>query len=479
VDEQTSIGPSAPQRHVEEHHKFKYTDVGNGELLASAAGETLRFVTSLGWHRYSAGRWVHDPKGERARQEAQKLARSLFHIAADLTEPEQRDRLIKHAKQTERSGGISNMLHEGSVRPQLYVGDVERLDALDDYLNLANGTLDLHTFELREHRPDDLLTRITKAKYDPAATCPFWEDTIAKAIPNKEVRDWVQCAMGYSLLGSYSEWLFMCYGTGSNGKSTILEGLRDVLGDYAAKASPELLGEKRERGPGPEAALASTRGARLVTTIETEQGKRMAEVIMKELTGDHQITARFMKQNPFTFTNRAAIWMATNHKPELQGTDYAVWRRVRLIPFTEVFPEDSRMDPKDVRACVHAERDGILNWLLNGLRGYRIAGTLDPAPAAVDEATKAYREEMDAVKQWLSDRCELVKDENVRTGVGELYRSYKSWCDDNGKGVKASPKLKTELEEQHGLRQIHSGGKFWIGVRTIEAGLLARQSQEN
>jgi putative DNA primase/helicase len=470
VDDQTAIEAPA------EIQTFKYTDVGNGEMLASTASDRLRFVTSLGWHRYVGGRWVHDPKGERARQEAQSLARKLFHVAADLKDPDDRKRLLEWAKYTEKSGGITNMLREGSVRPQLYIGDVDRLDSLDDFLNVSNGTLDLKTFEMHEHRPDELFTRITKAKYDPAATCPFWEDTMRKAIPDDVLRGWVQCAMGYSMLGSFSEWLFIAYGTGANGKSTILEGLRDVLGDYAVKASPELLTEKRERGPGPEAALASTRGARLVTTIETEQGKRMAEVIMKELTGDHQITARFMKQNPFTFTNRAATWMATNHKPEMQGTDYAIWRRVRLIPFTERFPEDARMEPKDVRAQIRAERSGILNWLLNGLRGYYTAGSLDPEPEAVREATNVYREEMDAVNLWLDDCCELVPDERVRTGVGELYRSYESWCKANGKGVKSSPKLKTELEERHGLKQVHSGGKKWVGVRTVEARLLAGES---
>src|SRR5207249_4917355 len=119
----------------------------------NAAKDTLRFVTSLGWYRYAGGRWVHDPKGERARQEAQKLARTLFHIAIDLTQLEDRANLEAWAKYTEKSAGISNMLREGSVRPQLFIGEVDRLDSMDDFLNVANGTLDLKTFELREHRP--------------------------------------------------------------------------------------------------------------------------------------------------------------------------------------------------------------------------------------------------------------------------------------------------------------------------------------
>lgn len=198
-------------------------------------------------------------------------------------------------------------------------------------------------------------------------------------MPDKEVREFVQMAAGYSLLGSYSEYLFIAHGSGANGKSTFLNAARDVLGDYADEAPPDLLVQRREWGAAGESALAGLRGSRLVTTVETEQGKPISEVLVKQLTGEAEIKAKFMRQDYFTYTNTSAVWMATNHQPVVQGADYAIWRRIHLIPFEVMIPEDERQEPEVLRDRLRGERDGILRWFIEGLRRYRECGSkLDP-----------------------------------------------------------------------------------------------------
>ncbi len=452
-------------------YKFrKCTDMGNGERFADRCAAKMRWCHGQGWLWWDGKRWKRDTT-QRVHREAKEVVRVIYAEASKCADDKMRESLAKWARSSESQAKRDAMVKAASSEPRLVMEGVHQLDAVPTALNVQNGTLSLRTLELVPHDPAQLLTKIARAAYDPEAKCEFWEATLAYFIPDKEQRRWVQMAAGYSMLGSYSEWLFIPYGSGANGKSTFLWALRDVLGDYACEAAPELLAERRERGAREDAALADLRGTRLVTTVETAQGKRMAEALMKQLTGESTIKAKFMRQDYFEFENQSAVWLATNHKPIVQGTDYAAWRRVRLIPFTVKIPEDQRLDPAEVKRALRDERDGILRWLMDGLRMYKKRGSLDPAPKAVMEATEEYKREMDAFSLWLDDCC--VLEPNAIATVRAMRESYEGWCDNEGRTWLGSRNFNEQLRErglaQEGLWVAGTKAKCWVGVKLNEA----------
>lgn len=417
----------------------KCTDLGNSERLAKRCKGRLLHVRGLGWLRWDGKRWDRCTRGEEI-EAAKAMVRSIYGEASELSgtaaqlasddgaRSQVADLAAVHGRWAARSEAgprIRSAVDLARSDPRL-TADVSDLDTDPDVLNVENGTLDLDSFELRPHEPADRLTKLAGASFDPDARAPFWEKTLELVLPDAEVRRFVQMAAGYSMLGRYSQYLFIPWGGGANGKSTFLWGLRHVLGDYAQEAPPDLLVSRKERSAGNDSALAATRGQRVVTTIETEQGHRLAEVQVKQLTGEAQITAKFMRQDHFTFENQAAVWLATNHRPVVQGMDHAMWRRIRLIPFEVRIPDAAQIDHSEVEATLHRERDGILVWLTEGLRLYRMHG-LKNAPEAVALATGKYREEMDPLAEWIDDRCAL-DDRDALTPYSELWNAYRIHC---------------------------------------------------
>ncbi len=463
----------------------KTTDMGNAERLADLARGRLLWVASLGWLHWDGKRWDRARAGQEM-ELAKETVRGIYGeastmqaAAAQTLDDVDRRRLSDHAEDLARwahkSEGVARvkaLVELGHSEKRLVVPQgADALDADPDVLNVQNGILDLGSFELHPHDPDRHLTKITNAAYDPDAGAPFWTDLLALVLPNPEVRDWVKRAAGYSILGQYSEYLFLPYGKGANGKSSMLAGLRDALGDYAGEAAPELLVSRREWGAASDSALASLRGRRLVTTAETEQGKRMAEVLVKQLTGETAITAKFMRQDYFTYRNQAAVWLATNHKPIVQGMDYAIWRRIRLIPFEVTIPPAERLEPSVVQERLRAERDGILTWLIEGLQLYRKHG-LHPAPSAVDAATEAYREEMDPLREWLDDEC--INDPAGFTPYKTLRQSYEMHCTQTGRQPLGATRFQEQLSEQgfEGAKRSGERGRAGVRLRAM-AGVLA------
>lgn len=448
----------------------KCTDMGNGERFADRCAQKMRWCHGQGWLWWDGKRWRRDTTN-RVQREAKEVVRVIYAEASACDDEDARKALSKWARASESQAKRDAMVKAASSESRLVLEGADQLDALHKALNVQNGTLSLETLELFPHEPKQLLTKIANASYDAEAKCPFWEDTLEFFVPDDDERRWLQEAAGYSMLGTYSEYLFIPYGSGANGKSTFLWALRDVLGDYACEAAPELLTERRERGAREDTALADLRGTRLVSTVETAQGKRLAEALMKQLTGETTIKAKFMRQDYFEFENQTAVWLATNHKPIVQGMDYAAWRRIRLIPFRVKIPEDQRSEPAKVKAALRAERDGILRWLVDGLRMYREKGSLDPAPAAVMAATEEYQREMNSVRLWLDD-C-AVLDPNGFVPVTGMRRSYEDWCSDEGRSPFGASSFNQQLEdlglERKGLRIGGLKTKCWVGARLEDA----------
>ena len=306
-----------------------------------------------------------------------------------------------------------------------HAATTEEWDADPWLLNTPGGLIDLKTGRECPHNPSDRMTKITTAT--PRGECPTWIRFLDEVTGgDKELQAYLQRTVGYALTGSTREHaLFFLYGTGANGKSVFLNTIAAILGDYATNAPMDTFMETRaDRHP---TDMASLRGARFVSSIETEQGRRWAESKLKSLTGGDKISARFMRQDFFEFPPQFKLFVAGNHKPAIRNIDEAMRRRLHLIPFTvTILPE--RRD-KHLQQKLLAERDGILAWALKGCLEWQRLGRLDP-PQVVREATDEYFEAEDALGRWLDERC--VRAANARSLTAELFNDWKQWCEAAG-----------------------------------------------
>ncbi|WP_297834631.1 phage/plasmid primase, P4 family [Thermomonas sp.] len=322
------------------------------------------------------------------------------------------------------------------------VGGVERLaradrrhaattaewDADPWLLNTPGGVVDLRTGRMRAHDRADRMTKITTAT--PGGDCPTWRRFLAEVTGgDADLQAYLQRVSGYCLTGSTREHaLFFLYGTGANGKSVFVNTLATILGDYAASAPMDTFMETRsDRHP---TDMAGLRGARFVSSIETEQGRRWAESKVKSLTGGDKISARFMRQDFFEFWPQFKLFVAGNHKPAIRNIDEAMKRRLHLIPFTITVPPERR--DKHLQQKLLAERDGILAWALEGCLAWQRLGRLDPPPQVV-AATEEYFEAEDALGRWLEERC--VREANAKSLTAELFTDWKQWAEAAGEFV--------------------------------------------
>jgi putative DNA primase/helicase len=445
---------------------YWFTDLANARALVTMAGGTTRWVPGIGWLFWDGMRWQRDEGdvyvSNAAKRAILTLATMLKSGVADMAE--YRDDWSAWLKRSQNDGLLSSMLRVARTEPDV-VAYVRQLDADPNALNTQSGILDLTTFDLRPHDPAALHTKVTAAGFDADAEAPFWQATLAKALPDEGIRRHVQKAFGQALRGTYSENLFILHGSGSNLKSTILDAVHYALGDYADVPSADLLIEQKGGSARGDSALAQLRGVRLATASETGEGLPLAEPLIKTLTGDHTINCKFMRMDTFTYQNQASVFLATNHRPRVQGSDEAIWRRLQLIPFDYVMPNDERREPEEVRAILHAERDGILRWLVDGLRLWRDEGL--ERPDAIRAATSTYRTESDPMAEWIED--EVVFQDGASARVRDVRASYEEHCKQTGRPyVLAAQRFNADLERRGCVRrkgQDQLGeAKMWFGL---------------
>jgi putative DNA primase/helicase len=323
-------------------------------------------------------------------------------------------------------------------------------------LNVRNGTLDLRTGRLCGHRRENLITKLAPVLYDPAARCPLWERFLHRVMGgNVGLTSYLQRVVGYGLTGDVSEQaLWFLFGTGANGKSTFLATILAMLGDYAMQSVSELLMAKaNESHPTERADLF---GKRLVATIETEEGKRMAESLMKQMTGGDRIRARKMRQDFFEFLPSHKILLAANHKPNVHGTDHAVWRRIKLVPFTVTIREEEK--DKTLSDKLKAELPGILAWAVRGCLAWQREGLRDPEE--VRKATAEYRAEQDTVADFLASCCNILPEGRIKAAL--LYDAYVEWSGDRLTTSKAFAERLRAMG--YDTKRGHGGAYFWHGI---------------
>jgi putative DNA primase/helicase len=308
-------------------------------------------------------------------------------------------------------------------------------------LNTPTGTIDLRTGQTRPHDRRDLITKMTTV--GPGETCPKWLEFLNRIFDrDQNLIAYVQRVLGYSLTGSVQEHaLFFCYGTGGNGKGVLLGTWHGILGDYSAIAPMSTFtATQNERHP---TELAMLRGARLVTAQETEDGHHWAESKIKALTGGDPISARFMRQDFFTYQPSFKLIVAGNHRPSLRNVDEAIRRRFNLLPFTVTIPLAER-DP-NLAEKLKEEWSGILAWAIEGCLEWQRIGLVPPS--AVTEATENYLTEEDAVGRFISECCE--RHPQALAELKDLYAAYKKFCETTGETVMSQKSFSQKLEAQN------------------------------
>lgn len=449
--------------------KFARTDLGNAERFVARHGGGVRYLPAWRkWLLWDGKRWAIDETLGILRL-AKDTVRAMYREASELEKADEREALVKHAVQSEKEAKLRAMLALAQAEPGVAVRPAE-LDADPWLLSVENGTIDLRTAQLRDHAPADLITKLVPASFDPEARCDRWESFLARVTDGSaELTRFLQKAVGYSLTGLTSaRVLFFLYGSGANGKSTFLEVLRALLAGYASQADFTTFLDRK--GDGPRNDIARLFSARVVTSSEVGEGKRLDESLVKTLTGDETITARFLHAEFFEFHPTFKLWLAANHRPVIKGTDNAIWDRVRLIPFTVSIPLEER--DANLRAALLAELSGILAWAVAGCRLWQTEGL--GAPSMVTEATDQYRRDSDTLGAFLEDSCELGTSPMHAEPATQLYNAYAAWCKEGGEYQLSQTRFGRELDERGITAEKRGRGnarvKWRIGLRlTVDA----------
>jgi putative DNA primase/helicase len=441
----------------------RFTDLGNARRLVAKYGDMIRHDSARGFMVYDDSRWLRDSTGEVERA-AKATVLEMYEEAAACPDEAQRKALAQWAVRCESEARLRAMI--ALVRSEWEIAASADIWDRDPYLlNVENGTVDVGSHGmLCPHNPDQHITKIAGTwapdQYRPAPSCLNWLTFLDQIMNGRSsVVDFLQRAVGYSLTGSVTEQcLFFLHGLGANGKSTFLRILLYLLADYARQAEPDLLIARR--GEVHPTNVASLAGTRLVVCSEVEAGRRMAESMIKQLTGGDIITARFMRGDFFQFEPTFKVWLAANHKPEIRGTDNAIWRRIRLIPFDVTIPKEQQ-DPELV-SKLREELPGIMAWAIEGARQWQAHGL--GIPAVVRAATQSYREEQDVLAAFLTECC--TTGDGMKAPAKTLYASFRQWSQDNGEPVKTQKEFGMRLAERgFDRRRSGAGGTIeWHGL---------------
>ncbi|MFM9966030.1 MAG: phage/plasmid primase, P4 family [Planctomycetaceae bacterium] len=437
------------------------TELANARRFIAAFGENVRFCHAwTKWLVWDSTRWHIDDDGAVTRM-ATTVADQVWHEAVDYRTEE----TIDFATKTSRASGVSAMLKlAASMRPIR----VDDLDANPWLLNCLNGTLDLRTGELRPHRREDNLTKLCPTNYNPDASS-YHFDRFLEGVFDGPTIDFIQRFFGYCLSGDVQEQILsVFYGIGSNGKSTLLNAIQETLGtDFTSAAPSSLLLEKKHETHPTE--LASLFGKRLVIAQESNAGARLAEATVKHLTGGDVISARRMKEDFWTFKPTHKFCFCTNHKPQVEGTDHAIWRRLVLVPFARKFwnPDKGETGPAELRqdktlpVKLTAEAEGILAWMVRGCLDWQSGGLR--IPESVRAATAEYRSESDTIGRFVETCC--IRSNAVRVKFSSLYSSLEKWSNESGDNIPPKRLVGSWLKE-NGFKEHTNNGRWYLGITT-------------
>jgi len=434
-------------------------DLGNARRLITREGDDMIYVDGAGWYIWDDRRWSGQGGEPEAMKRAHRVAEAIgletkaLETAydrlckdppADFIPLEWAKKIESHFKWQSASGNSAKV--DAMLKTAMpYLRRLAReMDDRAFYVNVGNGTLELPVdvvakedgtrelvngdIVLRPHRRGDLLTRLCNVTYDPEARCPLWEKFLGDVMPDKETQVFLQAWFGYVLTGDVSEQqLVMAYGAGANGKSTMLDVIKYIMGDYAIVLPIEtFLSDDRKRGSEATPDIARVPGSRLVLANEAPSGRSLSESTVKQVTGGEEMTARHLHESFFEFMPCFKLVLSFNQKPRVRGQDEGIWRRILMVPFDQFIPKEKR--DKLLTTKLKAEASGILNWMLDGYRIWRERGLV--APESVLHATDEYRSESDSVGEFMRAATRRMKGQRIQ--ANKLFEIYTKWAGVNG-----------------------------------------------
>ena len=457
---------------------YDMTDTGNAHRLYDRHGSSIRYsYNRKKWFYWTGQVWQLDESGE-IKKLADEVCEDLKREAFLEQDDDIQQQKFKFAKKT-----ASHNNKEAMIKEAQHLYDIpaspDDFDSYLDYMNCQNGIINLRNGELIPHDSNFMMTRITYSEYDikhkkPTMWLKFLDDVTNG---NKELQEYIQRCVGYSISGSTQEQcVYFLYGMGNNGKSTFLDTLADLFGNYSANVQPEsLMVHSKIGGTGANGDIARLKSTRFVTSSETTEGVRLNEGLIKQLTGGGKITCRFLYGDEFEYTPEFKIWVDTNHKPVIRGTDFGIWRRIKLIPFEVNIPAD-KVD-KNLKYKLRKEFPQILAWAVEGCLKWQKYGIEEPA--CVTEATQEYKQEMDLIAGFV-EQC-LIIDYDTRDKImaSDLFTLYSKWAKANNEWEMSSKRFFMEARKRLPETGRSGKGVFYTSIKLSEyaESLRGRQYQ--
>lgn len=400
------------------------TDTGNARIFARMYAGKVVYVHGLGWHVWDGRRWCEDKSDAQVTRMMQALsltwadAGKYFTAQANTAAA---DVAYKQARALLNLARIRAALELAKVEETIHYAE-NPFDRDSMLLNVTNGVLNLRTGELHPHSPDYMCSRMCRVAYNPTARAERWTRFMREVFGGDEsLVNFMRRFLGYSLTGDMSEQRYViAWGSGANGKSTLYNAIRYLMGDYAATISTEALMIKRNASDNVNTDIAQLAGVRLVVVPEWDEALRANEVLLKSITGGDPVRVRRLYHDSIEIRPQCKIHIFGNHKPELRGRDDATWRRPLLVPFTRSFrdnPDTALLE------TLRAEAEGILADLVRGCAEWQRGGLA--VPDVITQAVDDYREEMDDVSEFIASEC--VQDERASATVGQLHEAYARW----------------------------------------------------
>ncbi|MFD1330721.1 phage/plasmid primase, P4 family [Methylopila musalis] len=437
-------------------------DQGNARRFVARAGGGFLYVSEVAWAQYDGARWNVEGGEDAARRAIHAVFEDILDevaacrarvddAKAELEEEDDDERRKKLGTEIVTLRARSEELFKWKIASGNRARYESGLDVARPYLtiaasdfdpdpfaiNVANGTLRVRMgpdgrpaddggdlIEMRPHAREDRISRVASCAYDPKARCPTFDAFLARVQPDASVRAFLQRFLGYALTGVTTEQVMLLnIGEGANGKSTLFDLVASVVGGYGATIDfASLTRDDHKRGGEPTPDLARLPGVRFLRTSEPDEGVRLGEALIKQVTGGEPITVRHLNKGFFEFKPEFKLIVSGNHRPNIRGQDLGIWRRVLLVPWDVIIPKEER--DRDLGRKLLEEAPGVLNWLLDGVRLYAERGL--EAPDAIRAATEEYRQDSDPLGQFIA-QC-VVKSPGMSVLAREMYDAYARWC---------------------------------------------------
>jgi putative DNA primase/helicase len=438
---------------------FGFDEVDMSRRFIADHGANVSFVSAMNrWHTWSGTHWLEDDSwlvNELMKETLDKLRDE----ANQTVDGKEKDKFLKSVGRLRTNAKIKAFLALAQSDPQVVIKP-DRLDANPFLLNVRNGIIDLRTGAVRPHDPADLITKWIDIEYRPDAEAPTWERFLREIFQgDEELVRYVQRVIGYCSTGDMREQKFwVAYGTGANGKSTFLDTISSILGPYSRTAAAKTFLDNRF-GEGIGEDLAYLRGARFVSASETKDGASFNADRVKQITGGDSLTVRHLYGHHFTYDPTFKLLFLTNHRPQLDPTDYAVWRRLRELPFKAQFLPEQQ--DRDLPAKLVAEARGILSWIVRGAVEWNSSGLGECA--AVEAAVREYKGEQDVLGDFIDEKCEL--DQAFEVDAQKLYNAVLSYCFENGRERIPQKRLIKGLEQKGYEKRKTNKCMKWVGLQ--------------